>query len=376
MRYQGILIESCVFVGYNESHMERTTFSARAKPHTSKIILGILFSILITFLSFHSKWNMPPQTAAKRSALSPNIVQNDSLSLITEPDQGTEPVISLISGAQKSIDLVMYQMTDKNISNALVAAQKRGVAVRVLLNKGYYGKQDNDTNTLAYTYLTQNGIPVHWTPAYFALTHQKTMIVDNTWALIMTWNFVPTYYATGRDFGILDTDVTDVNAIEQTFSADWDQNEITSSLGDDLIWSPGAEDDTLLLINNATSSLEIYNEEMNSDKVDDALKAAAKRGVRVQIMMTYATEDKLIFNDFLQNGIQIHTFSGKKNLYIHAKMIVADGTTAFIGSQNFSSTSLTKNRELGILLQNSDIISSLEQTFATDWQNAKEYQAK
>ena len=346
--------------------MQSYSFFEKTKKQQSKIILGILFSILITFLSFHAKWNMPPAEAPVRTTLPQNVAQNDSLSLITQPDQGVAPVLALIKGAQKSIDLVMYQMTDKEISNALIDAHNRGVIVRVLLNKGYYGKQENDTNTLAYTYLTQNGIAVHWTPANFALTHQKTIVADNTSALIMTWNFTPKYYATGRDFGILDTDATDVAAIEQ----------IASPLGDDLVWSPGAEDDTLLIINNAKKSLEVYNEEMNSDKVDDALKAAAKRGVAVRIIMTYQTSDKLIFNDFLQNNIQIHTFSGTKGLYIHAKMIIADQATAFLGSQNFSFTSLTKNRELGIFIQKPGIISSLEQTFSNDWQNAKVYVAK
>ena len=34
---------------------------------------------------------------------------------------------------------------------------------------------------------------------------------------------------------------------------------------------------------------------------------------------------------------------------IHAKAIVADGTRAFIGSQNFTPTALTANREVGII---------------------------
>jgi phosphatidylserine/phosphatidylglycerophosphate/cardiolipin synthase-like enzyme len=54
-------------------------------------------------------------------------------------------------------------------------------------------------------------------------------------------------------------------------------------------------------------------------------------------------------------------------LYIHAKMIVADGSLAFVGSENFSTTSLDNNRELGVLLTNAQIISTLQQTFQSDW---------
>jgi phosphatidylserine/phosphatidylglycerophosphate/cardiolipin synthase-like enzyme len=64
---------------------------------------------------------------------------------------------------------------------------------------------------------------------------------------------------------------------------------------------------------------------------------------------------------------------GLNTPYIHAKMVLADyGTGAaqvFLGSENFSSTSLDKNRELGIILDDSGILSSMERTFESDWGN-------
>ena len=57
-------------------------------------------------------------------------------------------------------------------------------------------------------------------------------------------------------------------------------------------------------------------------------------------------------------------------------MILADKNIAFIGSENFSYTSLNKNRELGIFVQDANILASLEKTFNTDWANGKEYIVK
>jgi len=59
--------------------------------------------------------------------------------LITEPGDGMTQVLNVIQGATKSIDLVMYELEDTQIESALVLAEKRGIAVRVLLNEGYYG---------------------------------------------------------------------------------------------------------------------------------------------------------------------------------------------------------------------------------------------
>ena len=359
---------------FNENY---TPFVKKVKNQKIRIIIWVILIIIIVLLSFKTKWNKPPQATITRTELPNTVVSNDSFSLITEPDQGIQPILSLIQNAATSVDLVMYQMSDKNISDALIDATHRGVIVRVLLNEGYFGKQEGAGNSLAYEYLQKADVPVRWTPAAFALTHQKTLIIDNNQALIMTWNFVPKYYITGRDFGILDTDQNDVSAIEETFSADWSDTQITPSLGDDLVWSPGSQNDLLLIINNAKQSLDIYNEEINSEDIITALKAAGKRGVSVRLLMTYATANKRIYSDLQDSGVKVHTFAASsKKLYIHAKMILEDNSEVFIGSENFSFTSLNKNRELGIFLKDPQIISSIENTFTTDWQNARDFVVK
>src|SRR5665647_2103561 len=57
-----------------------------------------------------------------------------TLELFSEPESGMAPVLDLIRGARVSVDLVMYQLQDQAVADALIADQKRGVKVRVLLN--------------------------------------------------------------------------------------------------------------------------------------------------------------------------------------------------------------------------------------------------
>lgn len=350
----------------------------KLKGKTLRTVMGVVFFAILSILSYTVSWNHPTKAPTRiRTELPTFTASSGALSLIIQPDQGTTPLLKLINESKTSIDMVMYQFTDKDVSEALVAKAKQGVQVRVLLNKGYYGKQEDDTNVLAYEYFKKAGIPVHWTPATFALTHQKTFIFDQQKALIMTWNLVPKYYPTGRDFGVLDQDPADVKAIEDTFNADWENTPIETQYGNDLIWSPNSESDMLLAIHNAKHTIEIYNELMKSDTVTQALKDAEARGVQVRIVMTYATSNKPVYNDLTHSGAEIHTFaSSKKNLYIHAKMIVADDQIAFVGSENFSFTSLNKNRELGIFIKDPQIIQKLEETFEKDWKNSRIYVPK
>jgi phosphatidylserine/phosphatidylglycerophosphate/cardiolipin synthase-like enzyme len=357
--------------------MERITFAEKyrnfilkAKTHPKCACLGIVF--LICFLIF--AYAHPLNTQYKnvvRAKLPVVLTPAGTFTLMTEPEQGVEPVLNMIKNSTRSIDLVMYEFKDKKIADALIAASGRGITVRVLVNQGYYGKEEN-TNEPAYAYLENHGVVVHFTPSIFALTHQKTLIVDQNKALIMTFNFTPAYYATSRDFGILDLDKNDIVSIENTFNSDWNNQKNSPSDGDDLVWSPLSDKDMLLIINSAKKELDIYNEEMDDDRITSALSDAAKRGVDVNVVMTYQSSYKVAFEQLKSSGARLHLFHGER-FYIHAKMIIADGACAFLGSENFSYTSLDKNRELGIFLSDRNIINSLSRTFAFDWQNAKEF---
>jgi phosphatidylserine/phosphatidylglycerophosphate/cardiolipin synthase-like enzyme len=329
------------------------------------VILGIALIIGGSRLP-HSDTGNAGKTATQAPA--------GTMALTIEPEAGIAPALKLIQSAKHSIDLTMYELEDSRIEQALEQAESRGVQVRVLLNEGYYGQPDRvNPNQTAFDYLQAHGVPVRWTPKYFALTHQKTLVVDDTTSLIMTYNFTPQYYATSRDFGITDTDSKDIGAIESTFNADWQAQKITAPSGDDLLWSPGSETAMIELINQANASLKIYNEEMADGKIVSALDAAAKRGVNVQVVMTDSSEWHANFRKLTGAGVQVRVYAASAPLYIHAKMILVDNRTAFLGSENFSIGSLNDNRELGIILTNAAIIKQLHATFSADFAGATTY---
>jgi cardiolipin synthase len=239
----------------------------------------------------------------------------------------------------------------------------------VLLNGGYYGG-GSSANQAAYSYLKGNGVPVRWSPSRFALTHQKTLVADDKTAYIMTLNLVDEDYSTSRDFAVADTNRQEVSAIEATFTADWNNQSIRPPDGVDLVWSPGALDSELSLINSVRHALDIYNEEMDDSAITSALEAAARRGVDVKVVMTASSDWDSAFKRLTGAGVHVRTYKPDASLYIHAKMILVDGRRAFLGSQNFSAGSLDDNRELGIILSTGAIIRSLEGTFAGDYAHA------
>jgi phosphatidylserine/phosphatidylglycerophosphate/cardiolipin synthase-like enzyme len=289
--------------------------------------------------------------------------------LVTEPSQGYTPIYNLINSATTSIDMTMYELTDTTAEQDLVNAAARGVTVRVILDQNL----EKSNNTAAYNFLNANGVQAHWAMTTYAATHQKTITIDGTKTAIMTGNLTSQYYSTSRDFAVIENNSYDVNAIEKTFNADFAGTSWTPTDGDHLVWSPtDAETQILGIINNATTSLEVENEEMGLPAVTTALENAAARGVDVEVTMTnddneYASE----FDALTAAGVHVHTYAYTASLYIHAKIIVADyGTSAAmvdVGSQNFSSASLTKNRELGFITNNTSIISGINSAFTSDY---------
>jgi phosphatidylserine/phosphatidylglycerophosphate/cardiolipin synthase-like enzyme len=287
------------------------------------------------------------------------------LSVFAEPQAGVTPVLKMIDSAHKSIDLTMYELTDTQVEAALAGAAKRGVDVRVLLNRKD-PFESSSPNAAAYTYLNAHGVSARYSPAYLSLTHEKSLAIDGSEAAILTLNLDGDYAST-RDFGVLDTQPADVSAIVATFDADWAAERTTPSTGTgDLVWSPGAASTVLKLINGASKSIDLENEEMDYRSATSALCAAAHRGVDVKVVMTYSSEWASAFHELEGCGAHIHVFHGQA-YYIHAKVLIADGDAALVGSQNLSTESLDYNRELGITLQTPAVVSEVTDWFESDY---------
>lgn len=99
-----------------------------------------------------------------------------SYALITEPDQGVTSIYVLITSAQHTIDMTMYELNDTTAEQDLAAA--RGVTVRVILDQNL----EKSNNQAAYTYLSDNGVAVHWANPTYQATHQKTITIDGSYS--------------------------------------------------------------------------------------------------------------------------------------------------------------------------------------------------
>ena len=289
------------------------------------------------------------------------------LSLNVLPDDGENAIYNFVNSATSSVNVTIYELNDVTLENDLVAREKAGVDVRVILDQA-----EKSYNTAADNVLTAGGVGVVWSSTAFTYTHQKTITVNNDESYVSTGNFDTTYYATSRDFGVFDTDANDVAAIVAVFNADYAHTSITPSDGDDLVWSPtDSQSHLLALIDGAQHSLDIEQEEFDDTTLVNAIVADENRGVTVRVVVEDPSDYTSELNEITAAGGKVTGYSSSTGYYIHAKTVIADyGTStaeAFVGSENFSSNSLNDNRELGLITTDSGVVGGLETAFNADF---------
>lgn len=286
---------------------------------------------------------------------------------IVEPDDGRQPVLDFIAAAQKSLDVEIYEITDRRILTALEAAAGRGVQVRVMAEPR---PGDKPVNASAVADLARKGVITRDSSSAFRLTHEKAIVADGTSALVMTMNLVAETFSGTRDFAMLDSDPADVAEIESVFESDWDRSP--ASVTDlALVWSPENSRTRLLtLLNSATSTLDVYAEELTDRDVLSALTLATAAGVNVRLLMTdTGTHDPARAGRATLAGAGAQVRLQPKP-FVHAKVVIADGAVAFVGSENFTASSLDVNRELGLVTFDAVAIGRLSGTFEQDWSRA------
>ena len=95
-----------------------------------------------------------------------------SRALFGPEDPMVETVVSVLSGARRSVDVAMFTITDDRISEALLAAHQRGVRVRIVSD----GAKAHDPGSDAWS-LDRAGVPLRLDPSPDHM-HHKFAVVD------------------------------------------------------------------------------------------------------------------------------------------------------------------------------------------------------
>ena len=294
--------------------------------------------------------------------------------LIVMPDDGLGPVLGAVESARRSLDIKMFLFSEVTLVAAVIAAHRRGVITRVMLNPARRSGEPENVETRRM--LAAAGVEVRDTNPEFVVTHEKSLLIDNRIGFVKSLNWTPKNFTHTRDYAVVTSDAAEVAEMLTCFTADWNRTSFDSREAR-LIWCRGNGRERISrFIDRAKHYLYLQNERYQDLTIIERLVRARRRGVRIHLMSLpphVLKERKLVegvngLRIMHDVGIKVHSLKG---LHLHAKMLVADGHRAIVGSINIAPGSFDERRELGIEVCDLHIVKRLEQTFLKDWDNSE-----
>ena len=298
-----------------------------------------------------------------------------SRSIIVLPDDTAQPIVNALQGAKRSLRVKMFVFSDPTLLREVIAAHKRGVETRVMLNPARRsGKQENDASRKL---LIDSGVQVLDSNPAFDLTHEKSMVVDDNTAYIKSLNWETKNLTETRDYAVVTSNKHEVDEIIECFEADWARTSFTPGDHSHLIWCVGNGRQRLgELIDSARHTLWLQNERYQDPVMIEHLIRAERRGVEIHVMARpphKLNKDKIsegvsglrILDDV---GVKIHKL---KHLKLHAKLLLADGERAIVGSINLAPGSFDSRRELAIEVREQHVLDRLHKVVSHDWDHSR-----
>jgi cardiolipin synthase len=102
----------------------------------------------------------------------------------------------------------------------------------------------------------------------------------------------------------------------------------------------------------------------------EALKAAAQRGVDVQLVLPGFSDwwpvheaGRSHYSELLEAGVEIYE---RKDVFLHAKTAVVDGIWSTVGSSNMDVRSFLHNYEINVVILGDEFGDSMEKMFKDD----------
>ncbi len=262
------------------------------------------------------------------------------------------------------LDLNVYELTDHHLEQALLDQAAAGVHVRILLaghpyRGGYIVREERTFCSRSPLITCRNA------PSRFTYDHAKYAVFGDQDVCLGTANWTYDAFHRNREYIYCTQNDAVVRAAEQVFQSDWTGVPAGRGPRGALVLSPGASGVFESLLGRP-GPLRIEAEEMGYLRGIDRLIESHGSVAKIILPSSARGRDNSALSRLIAHGVQVRYLS---HPYMHAKLILC-GNLAFVGSQNFSWTSLHKNREVGVLIRDPNMIDGLARQFTSDWSKA------
>lgn len=277
--------------------------------------------------------------------------------------------VNAINSATTSLNLWIYDLTDTRILDAFEAAAGRGVQVRILLDGDRYA-----ADTVRSHLGSVSGVEIREGSSTFSYFHSKTLVVDESSAIITSANMDRYSLGSERNHGAVISDAWDIADLMELFENDWRGVTADPDLScSRLVVSPvNARDSIEDLLQHASTDLRLEQMQLADRDIRSLLAHQVGVGVRIRVILAnpeWITDNAEAADTLSANGIEVRFLRTYED---HAKLIIADDTAAYVGSTNLTYTSMERNREIGVIVTDTSPVGDLVDSFDADWADADE----
>ena len=278
-----------------------------------------------------------------------------NVKLFVQPEAGLEPILAAIRRAKKCIQILIFRLDRTEIEKALVEALERGVAVQVLVANTNRGG-DKILRRFEMRAL-ERGITVTRTADDLVRYHGKMLIIDGKELLLLAFNFTHLDISLSRSFAISTTNKGLVAEAVRLFECDAKRSAYTAENKDFVVSPANAREQLTAFIRGAKKQLLMYEMKISDSDFVKLLNEKISQGVDVRVIGSTSNKGSTLP-------------ARKLPTRLHARAIVRDGRSVFLGSQSLRKLELEARREIGIIVHDAKIAKQMVGIFDKDWSGA------
>ena len=333
--------------------------------------------LLLALLAASCAPGRTPSATIAALALPPAVVATpltmgaDQLVPLPDGPSAFAAITEALHQARRSIEVELYEFQRLDLAALLLDAHDRGVTVTAI------DDPSERSSRTVWGELEQGGVHVLAFPIErLTIDHVKLLIVDGARAIVggINWGRAS---AQNHDFDVLATGPVVAN-LERVFQQD------RALSGEPTVIPPPAADRgiqvlvtrpgdgiraaALAAIAAARGSIDIEMFVLSDQLVLDELVAAARRGVRLRVLLDPSqpqNADALALLHAAGASVRFYLQAGDELL--HAKLGIFDRSTVLFGSCNWSRSGFTRNHELDLLVRDRSLARVFLERVDQDW---------
>jgi phosphatidylserine/phosphatidylglycerophosphate/cardiolipin synthase-like enzyme len=275
---------------------------------------------------------------------------------MVQPEDGIEPLLEALRSAKKSILILIFRYDRSEIERALVEAVQRGVTVQALIAFTNRGEEKN-LRKLEMR-LLERGITVTRTADDLVRYHGKMFIIDRKELFLLAFNYTHMDITLSRSFGVRVTTPAVVAEAVKLFESDSHRTPFVSTVHELVVSPTNARRELTNFIKGAKKQLLLYEMKISDPDFVNLLRDKMAQGVDVRIVGRSSPKASALPLRVLK-------------MRLHARAILRDGKSAFLGSQSLRKLELEARREVGVIFHDAPAVKKMISIFESDWQNAQ-----